>query len=58
MEDIEMEKYEAENSKAQSYHELLGLGIGIFQSGTMLFLNGIVLSTLYYGGYLLAIQEL
>ena len=58
MEDIEMEKYETEISKAQKYNELLGLGIGIFQSGTMLFLNGIVLSTLYYGGYLLAIQEL
>lgn len=58
MEDIEMEKYEAEISKAQNYHEILGLGIGIFQSGTMLFLNGIVLSTLYYGGYLLSVQEL
>ena len=34
------------------------MGIGIFQAGTVLFLNGIVLSTLYYGGYLLTAQEL
>jgi len=55
---ISIGSLETEISKAQKYNELLGLGIGIFQSGTMLFLNGIVLSTLYYGGYLLAIQEL
>ena len=34
------------------------MGIGLFQAGTVLFLNGIVLSTLYYGGYLLTAQEL
>ena len=58
MEDIEMERYDAQVQRAKNYHELLGLGIGLFQSGTVLFLNGIVLSTLYYGGYLLSVQEL
>ena len=58
MEDIEMERYDAQVQRAKNYHELLGLGIGLFQSGTVLFLNGIVLSTLYYGGYLLSMQEL
>ena len=44
--------------KAQKLNEWLGMGIGLFQAGTVLFLNGIVLSTLYYGGYLLTAQEL
>ena len=44
--------------KAQKLNEWLGMGIGLFQAGTVLFLNGIVLSTLYYGGYLLTTQEL
>ena len=44
--------------KAQKLNEWLGMGIGLFQAGTVLFLNGIVLSTLYYGGYLLTSQEL
>merc|ERR1711962_1219973 len=58
MEDFEMERYSTEVGKAQKLNEYLGMGIGLFQSGTVLFLNGIVLSTLYYGGYLLSIQEL
>ena len=49
MEDFEMDRYSTEVGKAQKLNELLGLGIGAFQSGTVLFLNGIVLSTLYYG---------
>ena len=58
MEDFEMERYSTEVGKAQKLNEYLGMGIGLFQSGTVLFLNGIVLSTLYYGGYLLSVQEL
>lgn len=58
MEEYEMERYGKEVDHAKSLNQWLGLGIGIFQSGTVLFLNGIVLSTLYYGGYLLAVQEL
>ena len=58
MEDFEMDRYSTEVGKAQKLNEYLGMGIGLFQSGTVLFLNGIVLSTLYYGGYLLSVQEL
>lgn len=39
-------------------YEKLGLGIGIFQAGTNLFLNGILLSTLYFGGHLMANGQL
>jgi ATP-binding cassette subfamily B (MDR/TAP) protein 8 len=58
MEDHEMERYGKEVEKAGVLNEWLGMGIGLFQSGTVLFLNGIVLSTLYYGGYLLTTQQL
>jgi len=57
-EDYEIDRYAAEVDKAQRMNEWLGFGIGIFQSGTVMFLNGIVLGTLYYGGYLLSVQEL
>ena len=55
---VEFFRYGSEVDKAQKINEWLGMGIGIFQAGTVLFLNGIVLSTLYYGGYLLTAQEL
>lgn len=58
MEEIELSRYEKEVDKACHLNEWLGMGIGLFQSGTMLFLNGIVLSTLYYGGYMLTSQQL
>ena len=57
-EDYEIDRYAVEVDKAQRMNEWLGFGIGIFQSGTVMFLNGIVLGTLYYGGYLLSVQEL
>jgi len=58
MEDIEMEMYANELEKSRQYSEQLGLGIGIFQAGVNLFLNGVVLGTLYYGGYLMSVQKL
>lgn len=58
MEEFEMDRYGQEVEKAQKLNQWLGCGIGLFQSGTVLFLNGIVLSTLYYGGYLLSAQQM
>lgn len=43
---------------AATMHQRLGLGIGLFQAGTNLFLNGIVLGTIYLGGHLLSIGQL
>lgn len=39
-------------------YEKLGFGIGFFQAGTNLLLNGILLSTLYFGGQLLSTGQL
>ena len=58
MEEVEMEKYSQEVERSRFLNEWLGFGIGVFQSGTVLFLNGIVFTTLYYGGYLLTTQQL
>ena len=58
MEEYEMNRYAVEVDRSQVLNEWLGFGIGLFQSGTVLFLNGIVLSTIYYGGYLLSVQQL
>ena len=52
MEEYEIDRYSQEVDKASKMNEWLGFGIGIFQAGTVLFLNGIVLSTLYYGNLL------
>eukprot|EP00094_Tigriopus_californicus_P007430 TCALIF_07153-PA protein Name:"Similar to abcb8 ATP-binding cassette sub-family B member 8, mitochondrial (Danio rerio)" AED:0.08 eAED:0.08 QI:0/0/0/1/1/1/5/0/596 len=58
MEDQERVMFNEEVAQARRLNERLGLGIGIFQGGANLFLNGIVLTTLYYGGYLLSTQQL
>lgn len=58
MEETEKGLYSREVAKSRQLNELLGLGIGIFQAGTNLFLNGIVLATLYYGGYLLSTSQM
>nr|AHK05637.1 ATP-binding cassette transporter sub-family B member 8 [Tigriopus japonicus] len=58
MEDQERAMFNEEVENARRLNERLGLGIGIFQGGANLFLNGIVLTTLYYGGYLLSTQQL
>eukprot|EP00095_Tigriopus_kingsejongensis_P004287 maker-scaffold722_size106786-snap-gene-0.22 protein:Tk04287 transcript:maker-scaffold722_size106786-snap-gene-0.22-mRNA-1 annotation:"atp-binding cassette sub-family b member mitochondrial" len=58
MEEQEQSMYEDEIQRAREFNERLGCGIGVFQAGANLFLNGIVLTTLYYGGYLLSSNQL
>lgn len=58
MEDSEETLYAREVDKSRQLNEDLGLGIGLFQAGSNLFLNGIVLGTLYIGGSLLATNQL
>ncbi|KAK0182245.1 hypothetical protein PV327_000403 [Microctonus hyperodae] len=57
-EEKEMEFFEIEVEQAATLYERLGLGIGLFQAGTNLFLNGILLSTLYFGGHLMSSGQL
>ncbi|XP_043271928.1 mitochondrial potassium channel ATP-binding subunit isoform X2 [Venturia canescens] len=57
-EEKEMESFSLEVEKASTLYERLGLGIGLFQAGTNLFLNGIILSTLYFGGHLMSSGQL
>ncbi|RZC33305.1 ATP-binding cassette sub-family B member 8, mitochondrial, partial [Asbolus verrucosus] len=58
MEDQEQELFVAETELAMLLNENLGFGIGWFQAGTNIFLNGMVLITLYMGGYLLSTDKL
>ncbi len=58
MEDSERSLYDGEVERSRLLNERLGLGIGLFQAATNVFLNGIVLGTLYYGGYLLSSDRL
>ncbi|KAL1501080.1 hypothetical protein ABEB36_006473 [Hypothenemus hampei] len=58
MEELEGEMFKIEAEKARVLNENLGFGIGLFQAGTNLFLNGTVLMTLYMGGYLLSSNQL
>ncbi|CAG9764190.1 unnamed protein product [Ceutorhynchus assimilis] len=58
MEDQEREMFVKEAEKGMELNESLGFGIGLFQAGTNLFLNGTVLMTLYMGGYLLSTNQL
>lgn len=47
-----------EVERSSELYEKLGFGIGFFQAGTNLLLNGILLSTLYFGGQLLSTGQL
>ncbi|KAF0299443.1 ATP-binding cassette sub-family B member 8, mitochondrial [Amphibalanus amphitrite] len=58
MEDSETEIYVEEVNKSRDMHIRLGIGIGCFQAGANLFMNSVVLATLYYGGYLMSMQQL
>ncbi|KAJ8976437.1 hypothetical protein NQ317_008471 [Molorchus minor] len=58
MEDQELELFDTEAELAMTLNENLGFGIGLFQAGTNMFLNSMVLSTLYMGGYLLSTNRL
>ncbi|XP_042241922.1 mitochondrial potassium channel ATP-binding subunit-like isoform X1 [Homarus americanus] len=58
MEDAEKDLFAREVNKSRQLNELLGLGIGIFQAGSNLFLNGIVMGTLYVGGRLMSNNQI
>ncbi|XP_045476710.1 mitochondrial potassium channel ATP-binding subunit isoform X1 [Harmonia axyridis] len=58
MEADEEKLFETEAALAMDLNIRLGFGIGLFQAGTNLFLNGMVLGTIYMGGYLLATKQL
>ncbi|XP_029661506.1 ATP-binding cassette sub-family B member 8, mitochondrial [Formica exsecta] len=57
-EEKEAEMFYKEVEHSSELYERLGFGIGFFQAGTNLLLNGILLSTLYFGGHLLSTGEL
>lgn len=57
-EEKELDEFSIEIDRATTLYEKLGLGIGLFQAGTNLFLNGILLSTLYFGGHLMSSGQL
>lgn len=54
MEPYELELFTEQVSLSCLLQERLGFGVGLFQAGTNLFLNGMVLGTLYFGGHLMA----
>lgn len=58
MEDQEYSIFYEEADKARILNTQLGFGIGLFQAGTNLFLNGMVLITVSMGGYLLSTEQL
>ncbi|KAK2711430.1 mitochondrial potassium channel ATP-binding subunit-like [Artemia franciscana] len=58
MEDPEIKLYEEEIDKARHLNEILGVGIGLFQAGTNLFLNSFILGTVYLGGQLMATNSM
>ncbi|KAG8336273.1 ATP-binding cassette, sub-B (MDR TAP), member 8 [Homalodisca vitripennis] len=57
-EQLELQRFQGQVERAQTLYQKLGAGIALFQAGTNLFLNGIVLASLTVGGYLIAAQEL
>ncbi|KAG5314660.1 ABCB8 protein, partial [Pseudoatta argentina] len=54
----EAEMFYKEIERSSDLYERLGFGISFFQAGTNLLLNGILLSTLYFGGQLLSTGQL
>ncbi|XP_069158318.1 mitochondrial potassium channel ATP-binding subunit isoform X7 [Procambarus clarkii] len=58
MEDAEKDLFAREVEKSRQLNELLGFGIGIFQAGSNLFLNFIVMGTLYIGGNLMSYNQI
>lgn len=53
-EENEIEMFSKECETAADLSMELGLGVGLFQAGTNLFLNGMVLSTMFLGGHLMS----
>lgn len=58
MEAQESDWFLEESEKAKNLNIRLGFGIGLFQAGTNMFLNSMVLTTVCMGGYLLSIEQL
>lgn len=58
MEEQEVELYTNELEKARVMQENLGTGIGLFQGGANLFLNGVVLGTVGLGGSLISTGQI
>ncbi|PAV92004.1 hypothetical protein WR25_22122 isoform B [Diploscapter pachys] len=52
-EELETKLFRQETEKANGLNEELGMGIGLFQGATNLFLNGIVLGVLYGGAQMI-----
>lgn len=57
-EEKEADMFYKEIERSSDLYERLGFGISFFQAGTNLLLNGILLSTLYFGGQLLSTGQL
>lgn len=57
-EEKELEMFYKEVQRSSELYERLGFGIGFFQAGTNMLLNGILLFTLYFGGQLLSTGQL
>lgn len=57
-EEKQAELFANEVKRASLLYENLGFGIGLFQAGANLFLNGILLGTLYFGGHLMSTGQL
>ncbi|XP_050408183.1 mitochondrial potassium channel ATP-binding subunit [Patella vulgata] len=58
MEKKENELYGSELNKARKLNIQLGVGIGVFQGLANIALNGIVLGTMFAGGYMMSLHEL
>jgi ATP-binding cassette subfamily B (MDR/TAP) protein 8 len=58
MEEKEIELYKEEIKKLSELNQSLGNGISLFQGASNIGLNGIVLCTLVFGGYLMSNNEI
>ena len=58
MEEREIELYKEEIEKLNRLNQSLGAGISCFQGASNIALNGVVLSTLLFGGYLMGKNEI
>jgi len=58
MEETESRLHNQESDKLKERNIYLAAGIGVFQAGSNFFLNGIVLSILYFGGQRISTNEM
>lgn len=57
-EDFEVDEYGKLVERSCHLNQRLGVGIGLFQGLSNLSLNGVVLSVIYVGGYLVSVNEI